>query len=449
MPLEAADFVFAWRVYANPASGSANVAPVGEMQEVSAPDSRTVAIRWRRLYPGAGAMYTRTQSGFGALPRHVLEQSYVQDNFDVFANHPFWTDEYVGLGPYRLERWERGQEINAVAFDRFVLGRPKIDRVRFLVANDANAAVATILSGDAHIALDYVLYYPEGAVLREQWATNNGGTVLFSPILFYFGQLQLRPDKVSTSALQDVRFRQAMAHGIDKRALNEALLGGTAVVTEGLLSPRVSYYSQIEPAITKYPHDPRRSQELLDEMGLQRGTDGFYLGSDRQPFTLDIVSLANPTSDAQNTIIVDGYRRIGLNAAGRIMPAALFGDGQARASIGAMHLTGGSGFERAMGGLSSASISRPETRWQGSNRGAWSNPAYDRAWDLYNTTLDLPTQIQLLAQMEKIASEEVPWIPLFYTPLITPFVAGLTGPVVRSYGDTDTLSRIWEWQWSS
>src|SRR5579862_6930051 len=49
-PLDAADFVFAWQVYSNPASGGASIAPVGEMAEVTAPDSRTVVIRWRRLY---------------------------------------------------------------------------------------------------------------------------------------------------------------------------------------------------------------------------------------------------------------------------------------------------------------------------------------------------------------------------------------------------------------
>ena len=59
------------------------------------------------------------------------------------------------------------------------------------------------------------------------------------------------------------------------------------------------------------------------------------------------------------------------------------------------------------------------------------------------------TQIQILAQMEKTISEDVPWIPLYYTPLITPYAAGLTGPMQRTYGDTDTLARIWEWQWTS
>ena len=110
---------------------------------------------------------------------------------------------------------------------------------------------------------------------------------------------------------------------------------------------------------------------------------------------------------------------------------------------------GGSGFERAFGALATSAIPGPQNRWQGSNRGAWSNPEYDRLWDLYNATLDLPTQIQILAQMEKTISEDVPWIPLYYTPLITPYAAGLTGPMQRTYGDTDTLARIWEWQWTS
>jgi len=447
-PLDAADFVFAWQVYANPASGTAAVAPVGEMAEITAPDSRTVVIRWRRTYPEAGVMSTRTQRGFGALPRHILEQPYAEGNFDAFANHPFWTDEYVGLGPYRLERWERGQELDMVAFDRFVLGRPKIDRLRILIANDSNAAVANLLSGHAHIALDYVLQYPDGAVLQQQWDANKGGTVIFNPTLLWIGQIQHRPDLRSTPALADVRFRRALAHGMDKHGLNEALMGGTGLVTDTILSPRATYYPAIEPVITKYPYDPRRAQELLEAMGLKRGEDGFYLGLDGQPFTLEITGLANPTWESEHAIVVEGYRKLGLNTVGRILHSALFGDGQARATFGAMHLTGAGGFERGLGqNLTSVGISRPENRWQGSNRGAWSNPEYDRLWDLYNTTLDTPTRIQQLAQMEKLLTEEVPTIPMYYTPTITPYVAGLNGPQLRTGGNSDTLLRVWEWEW--
>ncbi len=397
-PLDAADFVFAWQVYANPASGSAPVPPVGEMREISAPDSRTVVIRWRRPYPGAGVLSIRTQTGFGPLPRHVLEQPYREDSYEAFANHPFWTDEYIGLGPYRLERWDRGQEIDAVAFDQFVLGRPKIDRLRILIANDSNAAVASLLSGNADIALDYVLQYPDGAVLQQQWASNNGGKVIFNPTLLWFGQIQFRPDLISTPALLDVRFRRALTHGMDKNGLNEALMGSTAIVTEGLLSPRATYYASWE---------------------------------------------------SEGAIVIEGYRRLGLNTTLRILPSALFGDGQARASFGAIQLTGTGGFERAMGGLSSVAISRPDNRWQGTNRGGWSNPEYDQLWNVYNTTLDLPAQIDLLAQMERLQTGEVPTIPMYYTPTITPYRTGLVGPDLRTGGNSDTLLKIWEWRWAS
>jgi len=449
-PLDAADFVFAWQVYSSPASGGASIAPVSEMQEISAADSRTVVIRWRRPYINAAMLSSRTQTGFGALPRHVLQQSYQQDPYDVFANHPFWTDEYIGLGPYRLQRWDRGQEIDAVAFDKFVMGRPKIDRLRILITNDANAAVAQLLSGEADITLDYVLQYPDGAVLQQQWAVNKGGSVIFNPTLLWFGQIQLRPDQMSTPLQADVRFRRALAHGMDKNGLNDALMGGTGLVTDGILSPRATYYAAIEPSITKYPYDTRRAQQLLEEIGLQRGSDGLYGGPDRLPFSLEILGLSNPTWESENTIVVEGYRKLGLNAVGRILHTALFGDGQARAAFGTMQLTGSGGFERGLGSnLTSPAISRPENRWQGSNRGAWSHPDYDRLWEQYISTLEQPSQIQLLAQMEKLFTEEIPTIPMYYTPTVTPYRTGLVGPQLRTGGNSDTLFKIWEWYWAA
>ncbi len=84
----------------------------------------------------------------------------------------------------------------------------------------------------------------------------------------------------------------------------------------------------------------------------------------------------------------------------------------------------------------------------GSNYGAWSNSEYDRMLDLYNNTLDMPTQVQLLAQLEKIQTEEVPQIAMYYTPVVTPYVAGLQGPQLRVTGNGDTLFKIWDWQWS-
>src|SRR5436309_5121089 len=55
-PLSAADFVFAWRVYTTPELGLAVTLPQSLMEEVTAPDARTLVVRWRRLYPQASPL---------------------------------------------------------------------------------------------------------------------------------------------------------------------------------------------------------------------------------------------------------------------------------------------------------------------------------------------------------------------------------------------------------
>src|SRR5213594_234446 len=53
-PLTAEDFVFAWRVYATPEFGIADTAGFRSIEEVAAPDRRSVVIRWKERYTDAG-----------------------------------------------------------------------------------------------------------------------------------------------------------------------------------------------------------------------------------------------------------------------------------------------------------------------------------------------------------------------------------------------------------
>lgn len=75
VPLVAEDFVFALQVYSNPVFGISGSKVVGQMEEVLAPDPRTVVIRWKSAYPEAGAL----KRDFQPLPRHILQKSFRQD----------------------------------------------------------------------------------------------------------------------------------------------------------------------------------------------------------------------------------------------------------------------------------------------------------------------------------------------------------------------------------
>src|SRR5581483_3870510 len=213
--LTANDFVFAWKVYSTPDLGQSSSPPFAQMDEVIAQDDRTVVIRWKTPYPDAASMNGEYQ----ALPMHLLQSAFEQDDAAAFSNEPFWASQYIGLGPYKLDRWEPGAEIQAVAFDGHVLGRPKIDRIVIHFVPDENTALTNLLSGDVQWATDRTIRYEQAKVLKERWGTT-GGTPILTPAQPRFLEIQVRPDLANPRVLLTVKGRQALASAMDRDALN-------------------------------------------------------------------------------------------------------------------------------------------------------------------------------------------------------------------------------------
>src|SRR5207302_625435 len=133
---------------------------------------------------------------------------------------------YVGLGAYRVNQWEPGTFVEGVAFDRYVFGRPKIDRLRLIFQQDPNAVTASLLSGAAHLVADITIRFETGRVLQRAWEPTAGGTVFYTPAQVRFARFQLRPEAAGTRALMEPLFRKGIAHAIDKQALADALYEG-------------------------------------------------------------------------------------------------------------------------------------------------------------------------------------------------------------------------------
>ncbi len=443
-PLSGEDFAFAWRLYSAPEHGVSKTIPLDSIGDITAPEDRTVVIQWRTLYPDADSI----REGFQALPRHILEPLVRELDPESLAAHPFWQKEYVGLGPYRMEGWEPGAYFEGRAFPAYVRGKPKIERLQVRFIPDNNTVLANLLAEEVHIAVDFSTRFEQGAVLEQEWGPRQGGTVLMSPTLFWRTYFQFRPEIVKPRALLDVRVRRALAHAIDKQAINEALIAGKAVLADSNIYAYEDYYPEIDRVITKYPYDARRAQQLLEEAGMSRRADGFYASADGEQFAPEVYTTAATAQEAENAIIVDGFRRAGIAASSHIIPARLQQDGQTRSTFASMQTGGGGAGERGFAEYRTAAISGPDNRWTGLNRGGYSNPELDRAWELYATTLPRPERIQRIAELARIFSEDVPAIPHFYQIQITPHVAALRGPVARVVPDAaPEVFNIHEWSW--
>ena len=78
---------------------------LSQISEVTAPAPQTVVMRWKAVYVLANEMVLDT---IVPLPRHLLGPVYDAGDKQAFASSPYLSDEWVGLGPYRLREWQRG-----------------------------------------------------------------------------------------------------------------------------------------------------------------------------------------------------------------------------------------------------------------------------------------------------------------------------------------------------
>src|SRR5581483_8131678 len=216
-PLTADDFVFTFQ-NATPAAGfRTGIVPFSQMDNVAAPDDRTLIIHWKSVYPDAGVLLQgATRFGLVPLPRHILESTFAGGVAQTIQESPYWSREFVGAGPYKLDRWELGSFIEATAFDQHVLGRPKIDRIRLLFMNDQNTAFANMLAGETDVALNSISFEQE-VQLKREWASSQRGTAGLNTVSLSAAQFQFRPDIVSPKAILDVRVRRALAHAFDRQ----------------------------------------------------------------------------------------------------------------------------------------------------------------------------------------------------------------------------------------
>jgi peptide/nickel transport system substrate-binding protein len=425
-PLTAEDFVFAWQVYSHQELGVSSLRPQNLMDEPTARDAQTLVLHWRALYPEAGAL---DRSLFQPLPRHVIEPALRQGDPEAIINHPFWTLEYVGAGPYRLERWDPGSLIEAVAYDGHVLGRPKIDRVVVRFFTDENTALANVLSANVHMAIDRALRYEHVVTLRQTWDSPAKGAIILTPTQWRYVVFQLRTDLVEVPALRDVRVRRALSHAIDKQAINEGLFGGEGAMADTLLPKTVPYQSEIERVVPRYPFDLSRTEQLMNEVGFTRAGDGIYASPTGARFSTEMRGDSGAQFEKDLAVVADGWQRAGYALSQYVISTAQFRDAEFRSKFrGLYSTTSGSAQDVRLEFMTSSGIPTAENRWTGSNYGAWSSPEFDQTFRTFNATLDRTERNRLAVELLRLINDDVALIPLFHNFEVAAHFPSLTGP---------------------
>ena len=227
VPITAADYAFAYRVYTDPAMPVGVRHPESLMSSVEAPDDYTLVINWKESFVGANTLGYRQ---LHPLPSHILAEKY-RTNHDQFASGEEWTYRFVGSGPFKVESWEPGASIVARAHRDFVI-TPKIDRIEIRFISDPNSILANLLADEVDMVN---LPTAQAVVANDQWVSQGKGYLTTWSKGLQYLNYQFREVPNRQRALSDLRVRQALSQLIDRPALADIATSGLGRAGRGLL----------------------------------------------------------------------------------------------------------------------------------------------------------------------------------------------------------------------
>jgi peptide/nickel transport system substrate-binding protein len=439
-PFTAEDVIFSWQVNRDPEVPNANRETATLIAELHADGPASLVARWSTVYPYADRLADRE---LVPVPRHLLETSY-REAKEAFLLQPYWSTAYVGLGPYRITRWDRGSAMELAAFDRYFLGRPKVDTIRVQFVPDANTMMANLHAGAVQTVLPPGGPSPEpGLLLKQAWEASGAGTVLVYPLRWSFLEAQKR-NNPQPPDLADARVRRALLHALDRAELVRAVFGEYGTVADSWVQPEEPRSRVVGDALTRYPHEVPRALELLGQAGWQRGADG-TLEKAGQRFAVSVRG-----DERVAAIVIDAWRAAGVAGEHEQFPPQLARDRAARASFSGFDInTGPTSILNVGPKFATSDIPAPENQWTGLNRGGYSNPEWDRLIQGIGVTLEEPRRLEMERQMVRIFTTDLPALPIYFGLELVPVGGGLSGvQPIRGTPHIGTILHTWnvhEW----
>jgi ABC-type transport system substrate-binding protein len=191
------------------------------------------------------------------LPRTAMSLKFQAPQWYRSASVNERSANAVGIGPYKVVEWRRGEVVRLEAFENYKPnsapdGRfPSIQNVIQYLVPETSTRAAVVQTGQADLVFDI-----EPSALMSQYPTTTRITN---------GVYTLVADNIWDPALKDRRVRMALAHAINCKEL-------VGILYEG----RMECYGNIAPPGTlgitpensaPYPYDPDKARQLLEEAG--------------------------------------------------------------------------------------------------------------------------------------------------------------------------------------
>jgi peptide/nickel transport system substrate-binding protein len=238
----------------------------------------------------------------GIIPKHIFEKEDI--NTSKYNRMP------VGTGPYILKKWITDQKIILEANPKYFEGKPYIAAYLYRIIPDQSVQFLELRNE----TID------ELSLTSDQWNAydvffKNYKKYRYPAFSFTFLGFNLLKEPYN-----NVKFRQAVSHAINKKDIIQGVLSGIGKEANGIYPPQSWAYKEIKP----YQYDKAKAVKLLSDIGFTKDKNGMLLYKGQQ-FEINIITnQGNKARELTAQIIQEQLKQIGLKVNVRILEWSTF-----------------------------------------------------------------------------------------------------------------------------
>jgi peptide/nickel transport system substrate-binding protein len=436
VPVTTNDVKFTYEFGRSKESAVANAEMYREILGVDVKDDKTFTLHWDRLSYNYAAI-----NDFVLLPAHIERAAFTEPAQYRVRTHYATNPTEAGLynGPYRISEFVAGSHIGLEPNPHWRGTAPQFKRITLRAIENTAALEANLLSGTIDMIAGEIGLPLDQAIAFEK---RHGGefNIIYKPGLT-FEHVDCNLDN---PILADVRVRQALLLGLDRETLVKTVFAGRQAVANGFVEPQDAGFTDDVP---KYPYDPGRAKQLLDEAGWQASAGGIRKNAEGKMLSLELATTAgNRSRELVEQVLQSQWRALGADIRIHNEPArVLFGETLPHRRFDlAMYawMTSPENSPRSI--FRSNEVPNAANGYAGENLAGYKNPAMDRIIDALEVELDPDKRKLLWAEAQRLYATDLPSLPLYFRSDAFILPKWLTG--VRPTGNQYPTT-LWSTDW--
>lgn len=305
-----ADLQFTLQVIRTPNSGALDTSQFADLDTVDCPDANTAVLKFKNFF----APYLRLFSGTALI---FPKSAGKPEDLKTWA----YNRKPIGTGPYKVDEFVTADHITLSRYDGYWdQGKQYIDKVNIRIVPSSEVAMQLMKNSEADVMWNNteadIPALEKLPNVKLFSAPQAGGERL---ILNLTQNKDPSDNKTPHPILGDVKVRQAIAYGIDKKTIIDKLLNGKALPGSSELN--VDPYNCTD--IKAFPFDQAKAKQLLDEAGWKASSDGIRTKDGNRLRLKYQTTTGNKLREDSQVLIVENMKAIGIEFFIENQPSAL------------------------------------------------------------------------------------------------------------------------------